>query len=114
MERQVCPACDGAGDLMHQWGKEAMLRCGGSTKPFSDGRSGVYYVDAEGKEIGLKTIGGVCSVCRGQKMIPVIVEDLPPPMNLSKMVWGGTKIYGHTNFPPDKINPADEPVVIES
>ena len=60
-----CPACDGEGSKSYQWGKAAMLRAGGSRRPFSDSRPGFYYVDAAGREMSLKTISGPCSVCWG-------------------------------------------------
>lgn len=61
----LCQACDGEGSMMQQWGKEAMLKSRGRALPFTDGRKGVYYVNAQGEEIGLKTIGGPCSKCGG-------------------------------------------------
>ena len=71
----LCPECDGTGYLAHQWAKRAMLRCGGSIKRFSDGRPGVYYVDAECHEMSIKTIGGSCGHCQGKKFIPV--QEVP-------------------------------------
>lgn len=62
---EKCKACDGTGHLMDQCGKSSMVKCGGAALPLSSGREGVYYVDSKGREMGLKTIGGDCSVCKG-------------------------------------------------
>jgi hypothetical protein len=48
---------------MYQMAKEVCTQLGGSRKFLPDGTW--YYVDAQGKEIGFKTIGGCCRVCKG-------------------------------------------------
>lgn len=65
-----CDACDGDGSTMYEWAKATMLKCGGSARSFTDGRPGVYYVDAQGREMAMKTIGGDCSVCNGSGLSP--------------------------------------------
>lgn len=67
----ICEACDGDGHLANQWAKVAMLKYGGTTKRLTDscpgnfGSHGVYYLDAKGNSMCVKTIGGWCSECQG-------------------------------------------------
>ncbi len=66
LPREVtCPACDGDGSLMYEWGKTACLKIGGRKVPLPEGSW--YYETPDGKDMGFKTIGGFCSLCRGQK-----------------------------------------------
>lgn len=52
---------------MYEWAKTEATRTGGHKVRLADGSGSWYYVTAEGREIGMKTIGGPCSKCGGQK-----------------------------------------------
>lgn len=74
MSQVTCYACDGDGSRMYQLAKEECVRTGGKRKHLPTGTGGYlvdswYYVTGDGKEIGFKTIGGPCHVCKGDKLI---------------------------------------------
>lgn len=69
---EACLACDGEGHLSTQWAKSEMEASGGRRLPLGERRKGFYYVTGEGKEIPFKTIGGLCSVCRGTGLRPEV------------------------------------------
>lgn len=68
-----CPACDSEGSLMYQWAKESCQKVGGYRKFFGDRGQWTYYT-AEHKEMCLKTIGGSCSMCSGQKTVSPLIK----------------------------------------
>jgi hypothetical protein len=99
LETMTCPYCDGDGSLSQQWAKVAAVKCGGK-RMLLPPRSGgyyasindggrkvpmgpippaIYYVNAEGKEMEMKTVGGNCTCCGGTGRVPAssLMEDIP-------------------------------------
>ncbi len=98
-----CQECDGHGWLGYQWAKSAMVKCGGSKRPFSDpNRIGSYYADEQGQEIGIKTIGGKCTACSGSKTsgAPCLI----PVKSYSRQRVGGSfNSYDEAYITPERI-----------
>jgi len=67
--KKECPGCDGEGSLMYQLAKEDCLKVGGHRRASSRNPTQWTYCTADDKEIELKTVGGSCRVCNGEKTV---------------------------------------------